>query len=100
MPCNHVVYEAYIRKYHINSWVDYGDSSQEDLSQQGVEVQLAYETLAVEERIETIVYDVGSLLSAIGGNLGLFLGFSCFTMLLGILKVVKLLRRKFCTVRT
>ena len=89
-----------MRKYHINSWVEYDDPLQENLSQQGVDLQLAYETLAVEERIETLVYDVGSLLSAIGGNLGLFLGFSCFTMLLGILKVVKLLRRKFCTVRT
>ena len=85
-----------MRKYHINSWVEYDDPLQENLSQQGVDLQLAYETLAVEERIETLVYDVGSLLSAIGGNLGLFLGFSCFTMLLGILKVAKLLRRKFC----
>lgn len=85
-----------MRKYHANSWVVYDDPSHEDISDKGVEITIAYESLVVEERIETLVYDVGSFLSAMGGNLGLFLGFSCFTMLLGILKAAKLIRSKFC----
>jgi hypothetical protein len=46
---------------------------------------LAYETLSVEEQFETLVFDIGSLLAAAGGNLGLFLGFSCLSLLFSLL---------------
>ena len=94
MPCKLTSYEVIIKKYHINSWVVLDNPPVEDISQKGVQMKLVYETLTVEERIETLVYDTGSFLSAIGGNLGLLLGFSCFTMMLGILKVAKLFQRK------
>jgi hypothetical protein len=45
-------------------------------------------SLIVEERVETLVYDVGSFLAAAGGNLGLFLGFSCLSVFLYIIKLV------------
>ena len=48
-----------------------------------------YKDFVIEEQIETLVYDAGNFLAAVGGNLGLFLGFSCLTMLLGIVKFVK-----------
>jgi hypothetical protein len=35
--------------------------------------------LDVEERVETLVYDAGNFLAAVGGNLGLLLGFSCLS---------------------
>jgi hypothetical protein len=35
-----------------------------------------------EERMETLTYDLGNFLVAAGGNLGLFLGFSCFSLML------------------
>jgi len=38
----------------------------------------------VEEKTETLVYDLGTFLAALGGNLGLALGFSCLSILLGI----------------
>jgi hypothetical protein len=41
--------------------------------------------LDVEERIETLVYDVGSFLAAAGGNLGLLLGFSCLSTIFGFI---------------
>jgi hypothetical protein len=34
-----------------------------------------------EERMETLTYDLGNFLVAAGGNLGLFLGFSCFSLM-------------------
>ena len=46
---------------------------------------LVYETLSVEEHFETLVFDIGSLLAAAGGNLGLFLGFSCLSLLISCL---------------
>jgi hypothetical protein len=46
---------------------------------------LAYETLSVEEQFETLIFDIGSLLAAAGGNLGLFLGFSCLSLLFSLL---------------
>jgi len=35
------------------------------------------------------IYDIGSFLAAAGGNLGLFLGFSCLTMLLNLYQFCK-----------
>jgi hypothetical protein len=40
-----------------------------------------YSSLSVEEHFETLVFDSGSLLAAAGGNLGLFLGFSCLSLI-------------------
>lgn len=84
-----------VRKYHATSWKVYDDSAMEDIYQTGVSLSLSYESLIVEERIESLVYDAGSFLSAIGGNLGLFLGFSCLTMLLGILKLAEKFKQFF-----
>jgi hypothetical protein len=53
------------------------------------------QTLAIK-RFKFQVYDVGNLLAAVGGNLGLFLGFSCLSLLLGVLRVAKKLARKKC----
>ena len=43
----------------------------------------------VEKEVETLVYDAGNFFAAIGGNLGLFLGFSCLTMILKCVDFVK-----------
>jgi hypothetical protein len=52
---------------------------------------LAYDTFSVEEHFETLVFDIGSLLAAAGGNLGLFLGFSCLSLLLSCLDYLAVL---------
>jgi hypothetical protein len=49
----------------------------------------SYATLNVEERIESLEYDFGNFLVAAGGNLGLFLGFSCLSLLLAIIDLAK-----------
>ena len=50
------------------------------------ELSVYYDTLEVEERTETLLYDLSSFLSASGGNLGLLMGFSCLSALLGVIK--------------
>ncbi len=44
-----------------------------------------HSSLSVEEHFETLVFDGGSLLAAAGGNLGLFLGFSCLSLIFSAL---------------
>jgi len=34
----------------------------------------------VEKQVESLIYDAGNSFAAVGGNLGLFLGFSCLSM--------------------
>jgi len=40
-----------------------------------------YLTLTTEQRIQSLDYDFGNFLVAAGGNLGLFLGMSCLSVL-------------------
>ncbi len=88
-PCKQKSYSVDVKKFHTNSWIEHDYQSFKDVSQSAVVFSLAYETFVVEEQVETLVYDAGNFLAAVGGNLGLFLGFSCLTMMLGIYKFVK-----------
>ena len=45
-----------------------------------------YSSMLIEEQTETLVYDVVNMLSSVGGNLGLFLGLSCFSCLMYLLE--------------
>jgi hypothetical protein len=35
----------------------------------------------VEKQVESLIYDAGNFFAAVGGNLGLFLGFSCLSII-------------------
>jgi hypothetical protein len=52
-------------------------------------ISLKYETFNVEEHVESLIYDAGSFLVSVGGNLGLFLGFSCLSVFFAIINVCK-----------
>ena len=54
----------------------------EDVDGQTFQLLFFYDYLDVEERVETLVYDIGNFLAAVGGNLGLAVGFSCLSVLL------------------
>lgn len=41
-----------------------------------------------ETKTDKVLVDLGALISAVGGNLGLFLGFSCFATLLKVLDLI------------
>ena len=57
-------------------------------------VSFYYDSLDVEEKIETLAFGGGSLLAEIGGNIGLLLGFSFLSLLFSILKMFKFLLKK------
>lgn len=53
-----------------------------------VRVDVFYETAVTEIKSESFLVDFGVLVSSVGGNLGLFLGFSCYTTLAKILDFI------------
>ena len=46
-----------------------------------------FESFAIEEQVESLVYDEANFWAAVGGNLGLFLGFSCLSLLFDLIKL-------------
>ena len=92
LPCTRKSYNYNIRYLHRHSWIDFENSSKEFMETAGA-VSLSYSSLLIEERVEAYVYDWENLMTSIGGNLGLFLGFSCFSTFVAVLK---LCFAKFC----
>jgi Amiloride-sensitive sodium channel len=54
-----------------------------------------YLTLATEQRIQSLDYDFGNFLVAAGGNLGLFLGMSCLSVLWSLADFLQAIARNF-----
>ena len=74
-----------VKQMHINSLVEV-DKMEPPQPTDTTTIAIAYSTLVVEESTERLVYDFENLLTAIGGNLGLFLGFSCFSSSMFLIK--------------
>ena len=98
MPCERNSYTTTLTNFHNNSILF---SSVLNFSRTDYYLfTVYYQTLMIEKRVETLVYDVGGLLSAAGGNLGLCLGLSCMSILFTLTHCTKaiflMLKRKFC----
>ena len=52
---------------------------------------MIYNDFIIEREMETLIYDTGTFFTQVGGNLGLFLGFSCFSLLIGTIDLMKML---------
>ena len=79
VPCTTTSYYTNIQYYGMTNEINSHISDHFNLS-------VYYDNLWVEERTETLIYDLSSFLSASGGNLGLLMGFSCLSALLAIIK--------------
>jgi len=53
-----------------------------------VQANIFFETPITEIKSEAFLVDFGNLLSSIGGSLGLFLGFSCYTSVKAMLEFI------------
>ena len=82
LPCHLTHYEVSNHFYPPSSAVWY-----EEVTSGSFLLIYFYDTFLVEERMETLVYDLSALLVSIGGNLGLFLGYSCLTIGLAFLEI-------------
>jgi hypothetical protein len=81
-PCTSTSFPMTLRKIHSNILIS---NNEELMGKMYAGLLFGYKTLQIDEEIETYIYDIGSFLTASGGNLGLFLGFSCLSMLLGLI---------------
>lgn len=86
LPCAQTVFDAKLRHYHINNLVGHNEQFIDQVQKQGALIGISFETLSVHEHVETLVVDVGNFLTQVGGNLGLFLGASCLSLLTGIIQ--------------
>lgn len=67
----------------------YNRNIETDLSASPPRLYVVYGSTIVEEKIEQYMYDPGTLLTSIGGNMGLFLGFSCLSCFLWLINFCK-----------
>ena len=73
LPCGLTEYRAKI---------NYFDKFDEFVTDTTLRLYVYYDTRTVEIQNEVLVYNMAQFLSAIGGTLGLYLGFSCLSLLL------------------
>jgi hypothetical protein len=94
VPCNQTIFHMEYTLFHQNSDLVLLNEDPKVEDSHELIVSVFFRSLIVEEHIETIVYDWINFLSAVGGNLGLLLGFSCLSTLLHFHDVVfhKILR--------
>ena len=91
LPCFRISYGLDVNYYHENTvgenYVDENPPTNNFI------VYFFYRSPWIEERLETLTYDLSGMLAAAGGNLGLMLGFSCLTLVFGIINWFKKFRR-------
>ena len=58
------------------------------------ELLFCFFDLSTQVLSEYFILDLSSVMTNIGGNVGLFLGYSLMTMLLGLIESIKLMRMK------
>ncbi len=92
LPCRQIHYKISLDYVHKYGWEVFDDESKNSTEKKvdHFSLEYRYSTLFVEERIESYDYDVGSFLAAAGGNLGLFLGFSCLSVMFATINWIKL----------
>jgi len=89
VPCEQTVYMTKLYKFHKNNYLGEYEEAAADQRNSFVFVSIGYETLNTELHFESLIYDTGNLLTQIGGNLGLFLGVSCFSILVGLIEFLQ-----------
>jgi hypothetical protein len=86
LPCSQTLFDVSLHQYHINNWPRPVVSKS---GESAVLFSLRYEWLNVQEEVETLMYDTTNFLAQAGGNLGLFLGFSCLSLLLSLIRSIE-----------
>ncbi len=80
IPCKQKSFKHKLEYFSKNTFIEFNDEQRID--QDSFELIVFFKTMDIEEKTETFVYDVGNFLTAAGGNLGLFMGFSCLSIIL------------------
>ena len=91
VPCKQKSYKLKLDFYHKSSALLPQSLSAID-SEELFTLNIFYSPFTVEEKIESLEYDFANVLVSAGGNLGLFLGFSCLTVMF---KAIEWLQAKY-----
>ena len=86
VPCEQTTYVTKTKRLHKNTFVYPTNSSSAGNNSSFVFMSIGYETLNTELHFETLIYDTGNFLTQIGGNLGLFLGVSCLSVMTDLIE--------------
>lgn len=92
LPCRQTGFTPALRYFHSNTWLTNSISDHD--KQSTIFVSLKFKSFMVQEEIESYLYDTTSFMTAIGGNLGLFVGLSLLSLLLGVIKLARRLFQK------
>jgi len=79
-PCLQLHYSYSLSHFHKNSWVQPLNPDSQEFIDNHYCIMMAYGSMNIEKKEETLIYDSANFLAAVGGNLGLFLGFSCLSI--------------------
>ncbi len=88
--CSKVQYQASATLFSGHTFPSYRRMMENSFVQIGV----YYETFIVEKSVESVLYNFTQMLSAVGGSLGLFLGFSCYSLTCDIVDAIRSFRSK------
>ena len=94
LPCERRKDQVTLQYYHNTSWVS---EETEEVEKMGFQFFYFYNSLSMEERKESLVYDFSAFLIATGGNLGLFLGFSCLSVGIKIINWLQVYLHVHCS---
>jgi hypothetical protein len=86
------IFESKVSKFHKN----YNSEKVVDLKSTNksfLYFSFGYETFNKKKHSKNLIYDTGNFLTQVGGNLGLFLGFSCFSVILAIIECLNKWKR-------
>ena len=79
IPCKQTSYTFKVNYFHKNN-VFMPDNTANN-SKDHLYMYVHFQTSSVEEKVENLEYDLANLLVSAGGNLGLFMGLSCLSVL-------------------
>ena len=87
IPCKQKSFKYKLEYFSKNTWIEYDDEN--PLDNDVFDLQVFFKSMNIEEKTETFVYDIGNFLTAAGGNLGLFMGFSCLSVMIALIDNLK-----------
>lgn len=86
--CTRSKYKIFTQIIDKNYWTSLDDSFNVSMFENTSLTAIKFQSLLIEEEVETYVYDFGNFVVALGGNLGLMLGFSCLSVLFSLIQLI------------
>ena len=90
IPCTQTTYHLTTATFHGNSVID--RAWVESFGEEALAFYMNFDSFKIERHVETLRYDLVDFLTQAGGNLGLFLGCSCFSIIISGIELFRSLK--------